>query len=77
MKGFFVPSEFLWGKRISEDVIDKKTGEVLLNCNEQITPEIADKITDLKIDSFKILHTNELDMSKMNISCDFGKNTTS
>ena len=61
MKGFFVPSEFLWGKRISEDVIDKKTGEVLLNCNEQITPEIADKITDLKIDSFKILHTNELD----------------
>ncbi len=61
MKGFFVPSEFLWGKRISEDVIDKKTGEALLNCNEQITPEIADKITDLKIDSFKILHTNELD----------------
>ena len=61
MKGFFVPSEFLWGKRICEDVIDKKTGEVLLNCNDQITPEIAEKITDLKIDSFKILHTNELD----------------
>ena len=61
MKGFFVPSEFLWGKRISEDVVDTKTGEILLNCNEQITPEIADKIPELKISSFKILHTNELD----------------
>ena len=64
MKGFFVPSEFLWGKRISEDVIDKKTGEALLNCNEQITPEIADKITDLKIDSFKILHTKDATICK-------------
>ena len=49
------------GQRISEDVVDSKTGEILLNCNEQITPETAEKITDLNINSFKILHTNELD----------------
>ena len=62
MKGFIVPPEYLWGKRISEDVVDTKTGEVLLSCNQQITKElIEEKILTAKVKTFNILYTNELD----------------
>ena len=61
MKGFNIPDEFLWGKRISTDVVDKKTGEIILTCNQQITPDLVNDIKNLKINSFEILHTNELD----------------
>jgi DNA-directed RNA polymerase subunit beta len=61
MKKFSIPSEHLLGKRISEDVIDESTGEVLLTCNQQITREIVDNILEAKLKKFKILHTNELD----------------
>ena len=61
MKSFPVPNEFLWGKRISSDVIDKKTGEVILSCNQQITQELVATIIDTGLNKFEILHTNELD----------------
>ena len=61
MKSFQVPSEFLWGKRISEDIIDQSTGEVLLTCNQQITKELVETILESKLKKFDILHTNELD----------------
>ena len=61
MKSFPVPNEFLWGKRISSDVIDKKTGEVILSCNQQITQELVATIVETGLNKFEILHTNELD----------------
>ena len=61
MKSFQVPSEFLWGKRISEDIIDQSTGEVLLTCNQQITKDLVETILESKLKKFDILHTNELD----------------
>ena len=61
MKGFFVPKEHLIGKRIAEDIIDKKTGEFVLGCNEEITQEILENIFASKLKQIKILHTNELD----------------
>ena len=46
MKSFPVPNEFLWGKRISsDDIVDKKTGEVILSCNQQITQELVSHYT--------------------------------
>ena len=61
MKGFSIPSESLYGKRISSDVIDKKTGEILFTCNQQITPETVENILGSGLKNFEILHTNELD----------------
>ena len=61
MKSFPVPMEYLWGKRISEDIVDKKTGEIILSCNQQITKELVETILEMKLNKFKILHTNELD----------------
>ena len=56
-----MPNEFLWGKRISSDIIDKKTGEVILSCNQQITQELVATIVETGLNKFEILHTNELD----------------
>ena len=61
MKSFAIPSEHLLGKRISEDIIDESTGEVLFTCNQQITREVVDNILETKLKKFKILYTNELD----------------
>ena len=61
MKGFFIPNESLYGKRISSDIIDKKTGEILFTCNQQITPETVENILSSDLKNFEILHTNELD----------------
>ena len=61
MKSFPVPNEFLWGKRISSDIIDKETGEVVLSCNQQITQELVATILETGLNKFEILHTNELD----------------
>jgi len=61
MKSFPVSNEFLWGKRISSDIIDKKTGEVILSCNQQVTQELVNSILETGLSKFEILHTNELD----------------
>ncbi len=61
MKNFQVPNEFLWGKRICNDVIDQSTGEVILSCNQQITQELVETILESNLKTFEILHTNELD----------------
>ena len=61
MISFRVPNEFLWGKRISNDIIDKNTGEVILSCNQQITQELVATIIENGLNKFEILHTNELD----------------
>ena len=61
MKSFSIPSEYLLGKRMSEDIIDASTGEVLFECNQQITREVVDNILESKLKKFQILYTNELD----------------
>ena len=61
MKHFQVPPEFLWGKRVCNDVIDQSTGEVMLSCNQQITQELVETILSSNLKKFEILHTNELD----------------
>ena len=61
MKGFNIPTEYLLGKRIGEDIIDKKTGELIVECNQEIEEELLKKILDSKLKQIKILYTNELD----------------
>mgnify|MGYP001191991422 CR=1 FL=1 len=64
MKGFNIPAEYhswIIGKRISKDIIDKKTGELILQCNHEITEETIKNIIDSNLKQIKILHTNELD----------------
>ena len=73
VKSVVIDAEFLEGKKLAKSIIDKDTGEVLLNANEEITLAenkkdeegksypILDKIIENGIDVFQTLYSNELD----------------
>src|SRR5690348_14466383 len=57
-----VDPEELQGKVAAHDVVDGETGEVLLECNEELTPAKLDKLRDAGIDEFKILFIDGLNV---------------
>jgi DNA-directed RNA polymerase subunit beta len=56
-----VPEEFLIGKILAKSVIDKETGEVLANANEEITAEMIELFRDKGVKEVKTIYTNEVD----------------
>jgi DNA-directed RNA polymerase subunit beta len=56
-----VPVEYLYGKVIGEPIIDTNTGEILVEANIEITPEVLNILKKAEIKSFKTLFTNDLD----------------
>ena len=61
MASLEVPDDYLIGKAIGSDVIDETTGEILANCNEEITEELLAKLREAGAKQFRSLYTNELD----------------
>ena len=61
VKALEVPDEYLEGKIIAHDVIDKESGEVLAPANTEITPELLEALREAKIKKFEILYVNDLD----------------
>jgi len=56
-----VPEEFIVGRIVAETVVDKSTGEVVANANEEITEALLAKLQEAGIESLPTLYTNELD----------------
>ncbi|MGM8229099.1 DNA-directed RNA polymerase subunit beta [Cellvibrio sp. ARAG 10.3] len=56
-----VPSEYLLGRSLAKDVVDTKTGEVLFECNTEITADILAKLAAAGVEKIETLYTNELD----------------
>jgi DNA-directed RNA polymerase subunit beta len=54
-----IDSETLLGTILANDLIDKETGEVMLESNTEITAEVLEKIAEHKISEFGILHIDE------------------
>jgi DNA-directed RNA polymerase subunit beta len=50
------------GKIAAEDVVDESTGEVLLECNEEVTETKIDRLREAKIKSFKVLFIDNLNV---------------
>ncbi|MGB5323791.1 MAG: DNA-directed RNA polymerase subunit beta [Pseudomonadales bacterium] len=55
------PKEYLIGRTLARDIIDKETGEELIKCNTEITEEILAHFDELGIKKFETIYTNELD----------------
>ncbi len=55
-----VPEDFLLGKILSHNVIDKKTGEVIALVNEEITEVTLEKLLEVGIDKINTLYVNDL-----------------
>ena len=56
-----VPREYLYGKVTAKDLVNEDTGEIILECNTELTQESVDAILEAGIESFETIYTNELD----------------
>ena len=56
-----VPNEYLLGKAIAHDIIDKISGELVCAANAEITEELIAELHEAEVTEFRTLYTNELD----------------
>ncbi|HTQ74400.1 MAG TPA: DNA-directed RNA polymerase subunit beta [Burkholderiales bacterium] len=61
MKRMAVPNEFLVGRTLAHSVVNKETGEILANANDEITDTLLAKLAEAGIDSIRTVYTNDLD----------------
>src|SRR5689334_8717826 len=62
VKRIAVPSDYLVGRTLATNVVDKTTGEMLAKANDEVTDELLEKLTAAGIDEIKTIYTNDLDM---------------
>jgi DNA-directed RNA polymerase subunit beta len=61
IKTLVVPEDYLLGKIISHNIVDKETGELIASANDEITPEIFEKLREVGVKEIKTLFVNDLD----------------
>ncbi|MBS0309802.1 DNA-directed RNA polymerase subunit beta [Thiobacillus sp. 0-1251] len=61
VKKWAVPVEFVVGRVLSHDVVDKNTGELVARANDEITEDLLTKLAEAGVDKFNTLYTNDLD----------------
>ncbi len=61
LKKLDVPQEYLIGKVLSNDLIDKDSGEILFEANTELTEENIPHLMESGIKKFTCLFTNDLD----------------
>jgi len=62
IKRFPINRENLIGKICSQDVIDLETGEVLLECNEEVSEEKLDLLLSKKVTEFKAIYSDRVNV---------------
>ncbi|WP_347987444.1 DNA-directed RNA polymerase subunit beta [Methylomonas sp. AM2-LC] len=56
-----VPRDYLYGKILGHNVIDKATGELLAHVNDEISDNLLQKLIDAGVDQINTLYVNDLD----------------
>ena len=56
-----VPRQFAIGKILAQEIVDKDSGEVVANANDEITEELLDKLAELEITELQTIFANDLD----------------
>jgi DNA-directed RNA polymerase subunit beta len=56
-----VPDEFLLGRVVASNIVDKETGEVIANANDEITETLLEKLRQAGVAKFNTIYTNDLD----------------
>ncbi|WIO74519.1 DNA-directed RNA polymerase subunit beta [Porticoccaceae bacterium LTM1] len=56
-----VPAEYLMGRALAKDIIDTDTGEVMFECNTEITADVMAELGKAGINTIETLYTNDLD----------------
>lgn len=61
IKELQVSAEYLIGKVIAKPVVDKESGDIIANANDEITNELLNAFRKANVKSFETLYTNDLD----------------
>jgi DNA-directed RNA polymerase subunit beta len=61
IKKLVVDGDFLIGRVLAKNVVDKETGEVIARANDEITEGLLEALQAAKVTKFETLYTNELD----------------
>ena len=61
VKELDVPIDYLEGKILAHDVVDKSTGELIASANDELTKVIIEKLVAAGIKKIETLFTNDLD----------------
>ncbi len=60
-KTMVVPKEYLEGKILAHDVVDKSSGELLARANDELNAELIDQFVEKGIKHIRTLYVNDLD----------------
>jgi DNA-directed RNA polymerase subunit beta len=61
VKRISVPAEYVLGRTLATNIVDKTTGELVAKANDEITEDLLKKIGDSGVPEFKTIYTNDLD----------------
>ena len=61
VKKLQVPSDYIVGRALATNIVDKATGEVLAKANDEITEELLLKLQEAGVASIETIYTNDLD----------------
>ena len=56
-----VPRNFLVGKTLARAVVDKSTGEIIANANDEISEDMLAKLTKMDVSELETIFANDLD----------------
>jgi DNA-directed RNA polymerase subunit beta len=56
-----IPREYLFGRALAKNIVDENTGEVIVECNAEISEEVLAKLEAAGVNQIDTLYTNELD----------------
>ena len=56
-----VPVEYLVGKVLAHNIVDKESGEIIANANDELTEELIEAIRKAGVKKIELLYTNEVD----------------
>ena len=61
VKMWAIPNEFVVGRVLAHDVLDKETGELIARANDEITDELLAKFAAAGVSKFQTIYVNDLD----------------
>ncbi|PWB58538.1 MAG: DNA-directed RNA polymerase subunit beta, partial [Betaproteobacteria bacterium] len=61
MKKLAVDPDFLLGRTLARNLVNKETGEIVANANEEVTETLLKKIADAGVEEVQTIYTNDLD----------------
>ena len=61
VKALEVPDEYLLGKIAANTIVDKESGEILVDANAELTEELLEQLRDAGVKNMNVLYVNDLD----------------